>query len=144
VRKPRLFEPEVPIPEAIRPAVDAWLAYKAKRRQSYKTAEGLADLVERMVAMGPERAMAAVKWSRSNEYSGLYEESKEGKAKGLDLPPPTWAVPIMTPSELEAWAFMLRADRAFFLENLSLRSGRRQSMKDEADQQGMIITYYGD
>jgi hypothetical protein len=127
MRQPRLFEVE--IPDDIRPAVDAWLAYKAKRRQSYKTAEGLAALVERMVEMGAERSAAAVRWSMSNNYAGLYEEPKRnGKAPGgLDLPPPAWAAEIMTPSETEGWPFLSRSDRSFFLDGLAIIAARRRA-----------------
>ncbi len=125
MRAPRLFAPEVPIPEEIQPAVEAWLAYKAKRRQSYKTAEGLADLVERMVAMGPERAMAAVKWSRSNEYTGLYEEPKRNGKNG-NGDPPAWAAAIMTPVELRGWERWERHERGCFLEGLAIEGSRRQ------------------
>lgn len=121
MRKPRLFEPEVPIPEEIREAVDAWLAYKAKRRESYKTAEGLADLVERMAEMGPERAMAAVKWSRSNNYKGLYEEKKNGNGNGGPRDaPPVWAVPYLRDRELQDWPFLDKSTQQCILENISL------------------------
>lgn len=86
MRKPRLFEPEVPIPEEIREAVELWTAYKREQfRFTYKPL-ALAALVERMAAMGPERAMAAVKWSMHCGYEGLFEEKKQNGLGKADEP----------------------------------------------------------
>jgi hypothetical protein len=124
MRQPRLFE--IAIPDDIRPAVDAWLTYKAKRKQSYKTAEGLAALVERMEEMGAERAMAAARWSMSNNYAGLFEEPKRN-GRTAELSPPSWASPHMTAGELETWPFWSMDDKRTFLENLPsmMRGGVR-------------------
>lgn len=119
MRKPRLFEPEVPIPEEIREAVDAWLVYKAKRRESYKTAEGLADLVERMAEMGPERAMAAVKWSRSNNYKGLYEEKKQN-GHGRNGGPPQHLTPWMSDETIERWPYFDQHTQRTIIENITM------------------------
>lgn len=76
MRKPRLFEPEVSIPEEIRGAVELWTAYKREQfRFTYKPL-ALAALVERMAAMGPERALAAIKYSMSGGWEGIYEEKR--------------------------------------------------------------------
>lgn len=119
MRKPRLFEPQVPIPEEIREAVEAWLAYKAKRRESYKTAEGLADLVERMAEMGPERAMAAVKWSRSNNYKGLFEEKKQN-GHGRNGGPPQHLTPWMSDETIERWPYFDQHTQRTIIENITM------------------------
>lgn len=105
-RQPRLFEPEVPIPEELRPAVEAWLAYKAKRKESYKCVESVADLVERMAEMGAVRAMAAVKWSRSQNWSGLYEQKQDRR--------PMPEVPGGLP---EDWTYLTRDEQRMALES---------------------------
>lgn len=79
--RPRLFAPEVPIPPDLRPAVEAWLAYKREQfRFTYKPL-ALAALVKRMAAMGAERAMAAVDFCKAAGWEGLFEEKKNGKAE---------------------------------------------------------------
>jgi hypothetical protein len=111
VRK-RLFEPEPePIPEDLREAVELWLAYKRQEhRQTYKPM-GLRALVERLAAWGPERAMAAVKFSMSNTYKGVFEEKKPAEdekpfctpeqlahvKRMVDLSRPADAEPITSP-----------------------------------------------
>lgn len=78
--RPRLFAPEVPIPPDLQPAVEAWLAYKRERRESYKPL-GFQALLARMAEWGGERAMAAVTWSMSNNWAGLFEEKKSSRAE---------------------------------------------------------------
>lgn len=76
-RQPKLFEPkeeDVKIPEELCESVTLWRAYKREQfRQTYKPL-GLAQLVEEMTAMGPERAMQAVKFSMAQLYQGLCEK----------------------------------------------------------------------
>jgi len=76
-RQPRLFEREMPsVPEELAQAVSLWVAYQLQQwRFKYKPL-GFAQLLERMSEMGPERAMAAVKWSMGGSghpYKGLFE-----------------------------------------------------------------------
>lgn len=76
MRAPRLFEPEVPIPEEIRAAVELWLAYKREQFKFVYKPIALAALVRRMAAWGPERAMAAVEFSMAGGWEGLFEEKR--------------------------------------------------------------------
>lgn len=88
-RQPKLFEPNVTIPEDLSESVALWRAYKKRQYRFTYTAEALAALVERMAEMGPERAMAAVKWSMGGSghpYKGLFEPpgAKGGERQSWD------------------------------------------------------------
>lgn len=100
-RQSRLFEPVVSIPEDLGPAVDLWLQHKAERRERYKPT-GLRLLIERMTEMGPERAMAAVRHSIANNWSGLFEPAGQDKAPTPATPRRPWAD--------NTWASVLGAD----------------------------------
>lgn len=53
-----------------------WLAYKAERGERYKS-RGLAALETQFVEWGTERAMAAVEFSKRNQYKGLFEPNTQ-------------------------------------------------------------------
>lgn len=118
-RQPRLFEPEVPIPEEVREAVELWTAYKREQfRFTYKPL-ALAALVERMAAMGPERAIAAVKWSMNNGYEGLYEEKKQN-GHGRNGGPPQHLTPWMSDEIIERWPYFDQHTQRTIIENITM------------------------
>lgn len=82
-------EPEIP-PELDTPtgreAVRLWLEYKRERGQSYKSRTGLRELIGKLAAWGPERALAAVRHSMAENYAGCFEPKENGNGKGPYLP----------------------------------------------------------
>jgi hypothetical protein len=120
-RQPRLFEPELPIPEELQPAVALWLAYKKEQWcQTYKPL-ALTALVKRMAAWGPERSMAAVEWSMSQTYQGLFESA--APRLSIDQPPAEYA-PFMDDDTTARWPFLSRPERNHILEYIALEGTR--------------------
>lgn len=126
---PRLFEPEVPVPEDLREAVEQWLAYKKEQfRFTYKPI-ALAALMKRMAKMGAERAAAAVDFSMAGGWEGLFEEKTNGGSKGAapwEVPPAAYAE-IMTPGELDRFRYGDKNDRKFLLESVGMEAERRRA-----------------
>lgn len=129
MKTPRLFEPEVPIPEDIREAVELWTSYKKEQfRFTYKPI-ALAALIRRMAKWGPERAAAAVEFSMAGGWEGLFEEKKSGRNKGpapWEVPPASYAE-IMTPGELDRFRYGDKNDRKFLLESVGMEAERRRA-----------------
>lgn len=123
MKTPRLFEPEVPIPEDLRDAVELWTAYKKEQfRFTYKPI-ALGALVKRMAALGPERAAAAVHFSMSCGWEGVFEEKKSAKGGG-DSPPERY-LPWLLPSTIAQWPYLDRHARAMIIENITVGGMRR-------------------
>lgn len=113
-RQPRLFEPEVPIPEELRPAVELWLKHKAERREPYKPT-GLAMLLERMAELGAGRAMAAVRHSIANNWSGLFEP--RGELQNRQGDPPDDVREFLPPSTVASWLWLSKEEQRLAIEN---------------------------
>lgn len=123
-RQPKLFEPEVTIPEELSESVALWRAYKKRQFRFIYTTEALAALVERMAEMGPERAMAAVKWSMGGSghpYKGLFEPPAKGGggAPHRDAPPERYQ-PYMSDKTIDDWPHLDKNSRQCIIENITL------------------------
>lgn len=69
------------VDNAYLPALLKWLDYKKSRREKYKTQASFYTLYKRLKGMGtPEDAMAAVDFSMSSNYSGLFPD-RNNKAR---------------------------------------------------------------
>lgn len=124
MKSPRLFEPEVPIPEDLREAVALWTAYKSEQfRFTYKPI-ALAALVKRMTAWGPERAMAAVEFSMAGGWEGLFEEKKSGKGGAAFGGPPESYLPYLTRDTIERWNYLDKHTQRTILENVAMERSR--------------------
>ena len=62
-----------------------WLTYKHEKGQRYKPA-GLQALYKKWSLLGNDRFKAAVQWSMSNNYTGLFEEKTNGQKPGKARP----------------------------------------------------------
>lgn len=75
--KPQITSADVPCPPEmdtpeVRDALDAWLAFKAKKGQRYVDGTFLGNKVSEFVRAGPVAFVAAVKSSIGNNYSGIF------------------------------------------------------------------------
>jgi len=64
-----------------RSALSDWLAYKTESRKPYKTERGWQAQLTRLSAWGSARVVAAVAWSMSQNYQGLFEEGNSSGAR---------------------------------------------------------------
>jgi hypothetical protein len=123
MKQRRLFEPEVPIPEELRPAVDLWLPYKRQQWHFTYKPIALGQLLERMAEMGPERAMAAVKHSISAGYQGLVEP-KNGNGAAHGGPPERYK-PFMNDSTIDRWPYMDKSEQRGVIESITMGHPKR-------------------
>lgn len=78
-------------PEVEKAVLD-WLAYKAERKEAYKPT-ALKAFIKRLAGWTPERIVAAIEWSMSNNWKGLFEqEEKQAHVNGHRAAPPKKSV----------------------------------------------------
>jgi len=63
----------------VREAVDLWLAYRKERRLPTYKPIGFRSFLGRLAALGPARAVAAIHYSISQNYQGVFEEKGNGQ-----------------------------------------------------------------
>lgn len=88
-RKQAVSVSEVQIPKEldtpeVRSALDEWLAYKRKRRESYQDAASVLKLLQQYVRAGPALFVSAVNHSIAQNYAGCYAPGK-GNHDGKQL-----------------------------------------------------------
>lgn len=87
--RPAVTVSEVQIPKELdtpefRSALDEWLAYKRKRRESYQDAASVLKLLQQYVRAGPALFVSAVNHSIAQNYAGCYAPGK-GNHDGKQL-----------------------------------------------------------
>lgn len=90
--KPRIESQDIPVPEGwntgdMLKAIQDWLAFKAKRGESYKDASYLGRKIAEFGS--PAAFVAAVNSSIGNNYSGLFAVKDSTKAGKPDAKPPS-------------------------------------------------------
>ena len=83
-RRPLVTLDDVTVPDglgtdAVRSALDDWLAHRRAIRKSYKTATAVDQLLKQWEPRGPTEFVDAVKHSIANEYQGLFSETNGHK-----------------------------------------------------------------
>jgi len=92
--RPKKTPAELPdsLPAAIdtpecRAALERWMAYKRERRDAY-VPSGLASLLTKVAAWGPDAVVAAVETSMANNWKGLFPPRADERAPAPERPPP--------------------------------------------------------
>lgn len=73
---------------ACRAAWEEWLAYKAERKERYKSAKTIRAKLAALSKLGPDRMVRAIAFSIEQGYQGIFEPKGSGKSnfqKNLDL-----------------------------------------------------------
>lgn len=87
--------------EPARASIESWLTYKAELGKSYKPT-GLKALIAELEQLGPTRTIAAIKFSMSKNWAGIFEDKSSGRAAVQEPPKSRPEHKVFTAESLEA------------------------------------------